>query len=197
MRLEVVEGKSAKFWQVHRKDKTVTVTYGKIGTPGTVKKTKHESDYAARVFAKKQLKAKKVEGYQDVIAGPRVAATAAGATNPQLEAAIVKDPADDGGYLVYGDWLMEQGDPRGPLAAIKGDDKKTQTKATAMVWKNRPFFFGPLAIYTVEKPDRHAAVAAEWKQGWMSTLRLSAVSSWREGQLPSRIARSWCGCSRR
>ena len=184
MRLELVEGKSAKFWQVHRKDKTVTVTFGKIGTPGTVTKKKYDSDYAARVDAKKQLEAKKQKGYQYVIAGPRVAAAAPGATNPQLEAAIVKDPADDGGYMVYGDWLMEQGDPRGPLAAIRGDDKKAQTKASAMVWKNRPVFFGPLAIYTVEKPDRHSAVAAEWKQGWMTKLRLSAVSSWREGQLP-------------
>ncbi|MCP3102750.1 TIGR02996 domain-containing protein [Myxococcus sp. K15C18031901] len=40
------------------------------------------------------------------------------ARNPELEAAILQDPEDDAAYLVYGDWLQEQGDPRGQLMAL-------------------------------------------------------------------------------
>ncbi len=177
VRLEVVEGKSAKFWQIHRNEKTVTVTFGKIGTPGTVQKKKYKDEWDARSDVKKQLEEKKKKGYQYVMAGPRITPPPA-AVNPQLEAAIVKDRSDDG-YLVYGDWLMEQGDPRGALAAIKGTDNKAQNKASALAWKNRQFFYGPWAIFTVEKPQEDDAISATWKQGWMDTLRLSATNSWR------------------
>lgn len=179
-RLELVEGKSAKFWQIQRQDKTLIVTFGRIGTPGTVQKKKYKSDWEARSDARKQLEDKKKKGYQYVLAGPRVTPPPA-AIDPQLEAAIVK--GDEDGYMVYGDWLMEQGDPRGALAAIRGDDKKQQAKASAAAFKNRAYFYGPLAVYTVEKPDRHSAVDARWKQGWIDWLRLSAVSSWRDNQL--------------
>src|SRR5262245_49643274 len=38
--------------------------------------------------------------------------------NPALERAITEHPDDDGPRLVYADWLLEQGDPRGELAAV-------------------------------------------------------------------------------
>ncbi len=186
-RLEVVEGKSAKFWQVHRKDKVVTVTFGKIGTPGTVQKTKHKDEWEARRDATKQLEEKKKKGYQFVLSGPRVAPVAA-ATNPQLEAAIVKDPSD-GAFMVYGDWLMEQNDPRGAMLAFKGNDKKRATSQAALAMKQRPFFYGPLAVYTSDSAS-DAAVSASWRYGWIDTLRLSAThESWRdEGPKPIPVS---------
>jgi uncharacterized protein (TIGR02996 family) len=41
------------------------------------------------------------------------------ARNPELEAAIVADPEAEGPYVVYGDWLQGQGDPRGELIAVQ------------------------------------------------------------------------------
>jgi uncharacterized protein (TIGR02996 family) len=35
--------------------------------------------------------------------------------NPELEAAVASNPDDDQAYLVYADWLQQQGDPRGEL----------------------------------------------------------------------------------
>ncbi len=40
-------------------------------------------------------------------------------TNPELEAAIEKDPDDEAAYLVYGDWLQAEDDPRGELIALQ------------------------------------------------------------------------------
>lgn len=176
IRLEVVEGKSSKFWQIQRTDKNVVVTFGKIGTPGTVSKKKYKSEWDARSDVRKQIGEKKKKGYTQVVAGPRYKPIPS-AVNSQLEAAIVK--GDEDSYMVYGDWLMEQNDPRGAMASIKGVDKKAQTKANAIAMKNKNFFFGPLAMYAVEKPERHSPIAATWRQGWMDTLRLSAVSSYR------------------
>lgn len=41
------------------------------------------------------------------------------AENPEMLAAIQADPDDDAAYLVYADWLQEQGDPRGELMVIQ------------------------------------------------------------------------------
>ena len=35
--------------------------------------------------------------------------------HPELEAQLVATPDDDGAWLVYEDWLIEQGDPRSEL----------------------------------------------------------------------------------
>jgi len=40
-------------------------------------------------------------------------------TNPDLEARIHANPDDRDDYLVYGDWLSEQGDPRGELITVQ------------------------------------------------------------------------------
>ncbi len=39
--------------------------------------------------------------------------------NAELEAAIVAEPESPDAYLVYGDWLMEQGDPLGELVSVQ------------------------------------------------------------------------------
>jgi uncharacterized protein (TIGR02996 family) len=184
-RLEVVEGTSAKFWQIARADKTVTVTFGKIGTEGTTQKKKHKDEWEARSDLRKQLDDKKKKGYQYVLAGPRVAPKAA-AIDPRLEAAVLKDPSDDA-YMVYADWLMEQNDPRGELASLQArlakspKDKKLKNAEAKLRWDQRGYFYGPLAVYLTKKSDGDQAVAATWRQGWMDSLRLSAINEgWRD-----------------
>jgi len=46
--------------------------------------------------------------------------------HPELEAAIEADPEAREAYLVYGDWLESQGDPRGRLLAIQHELQKRQ-----------------------------------------------------------------------
>jgi len=46
-------------------------------------------------------------------------AAAAGGEGEALLAAVLAAPADDGARLVYADWLLEQGDPRGELIQLE------------------------------------------------------------------------------
>ncbi len=189
-RLEAVEGKSAKFWQIWQQSKVITVTFGKIGTSGTVQKKKYKDEWEAGRDFRKQLDEKKKKGYQFVPAGPRITAQPA-AVNPQLEAAVVKDPSD-GAFMVYGDWLMEQNDPRGAMLAFKGNDKKRATSQAALALKQRAFFYGPLAVYTGDE-DGDDAVKATWRHGWIDSLHLTATSeSWGGDEGPKPIPVSQC-----
>jgi len=41
------------------------------------------------------------------------------AVNAELESVILEDPLEPAGWLVYGDWLQSEGDPRGELVAVQ------------------------------------------------------------------------------
>ncbi|MEO8704806.1 MAG: WGR domain-containing protein [Kofleriaceae bacterium] len=188
-RLEIVERKAKKFWQIQRIEKTVHVTFGAIGTAGQSQKKKHKDEWTARSDFNKQLDDKKKQGYQLVLAGPRSTAPAA-KTNPALEQAILKHPDDHDGYMVYSDWLQEQGDPRGELAGIqvrlaKRKDTKLANTEKKLLWDQRAYFYGPLAVYVTKERDRSAPATATWRDGWIDSLRLSAVSQYSDtAELP-------------
>lgn len=50
------------------------------------------------------------------------------ARHPELEAAILADRGDPELYRVYGDWLEQQGDPRGALIALHLANETTQAR---------------------------------------------------------------------
>lgn len=51
-----------------------------------------------------------------------------------LEAAIIENPDDPAGYLVYADWLQQQGDPRGELIVLahRNGDISDEQKASLL-----------------------------------------------------------------
>lgn len=64
-RLEMVEGSSSKFWEVSVEGSSFTVTYGRIGAPGTSKTTACASPEAARAEADKLIREKTKKGYSE------------------------------------------------------------------------------------------------------------------------------------
>ncbi|MBA3396209.1 MAG: TIGR02996 domain-containing protein [Deltaproteobacteria bacterium] len=91
--------------------------------------------------------------------------------NPALEEAIVRDPDDLASYAVYGDWLGEQGDPRGELiatqlAAAATDDAEMRRAALRVFARHREAFLGELA-------DTIAAEAFTWRAGFIQRAKLS------------------------
>nr|MDQ3370035.1 TIGR02996 domain-containing protein [Myxococcota bacterium] len=92
------------------------------------------------------------------------------ARNAALEEELVRDPDDLMSYAVYGDWLAEQGDPRGELiatqlAAEQGDP--AMRRAAARVYsRHREYFLGSLA-------DTIAGGAFEWRAGFIQRARLA------------------------
>ena len=112
------------------------------------------------------------------------------ARNPDLEAAIVANPVDRDPYLVFGDWLQQQGDPRGELISLQLAGKDAE--AEALLAQHADYFLGPLAAHTtvydeggnnnassLRTPEQEAAwqqihrQAFRWKNGFIHYVRLS------------------------
>ena len=69
------------------------------------------------------------DGWKLVVAPPEVwtpgppAPVTENARNEALEAALLEDPENEAAWLVYGDWLQQQGDPRGTHIALRAAAK--------------------------------------------------------------------------
>ncbi len=121
------------------------------------------------------------KGYGYVLRGKPPKQPGAAATNAQLEAQLKRDPNDEA-LAVYADWLQEQGDVRGELAALQlraaanPKDKKLANAASKLLWEQRAYFYGPLAPF-VNEEDRDHPMIATWRAGWMEGLELGAAQS--------------------
>ncbi|MFT3713778.1 MAG: WGR domain-containing protein [Archangium sp.] len=188
IRLEFTEGGSSKFWQIVRTGDAFTVTFGKIGTPGQEQKKKFSSEWEARREHDKLVEEKKKKGYAPVLLGAAPSKPTTSARNEELEAAILKSPEKDDGFLVYADWLQGQGDVRGELATLQGQlakqkkkDKKLGNAEAKLLWEHRGHFFGPLATYFAQTNRSYGAspIEATWRWGFIDELVLSAASGWK------------------
>lgn len=65
-RFELVEGKSAKFWEIARQGKEVTVRFGRIGTNGQSQMKSFADENAAEQHAQKLIAEKTEKGYEEV-----------------------------------------------------------------------------------------------------------------------------------
>jgi len=88
-----------------------------------------------------------------------------------LEAAILRDPDDLAAYAVYGDWLAEQGDPRGELiatqlAADATNDPEIRRAALRVFSKHRDYFVGALGSMI-------ATDSFTWRAGFIHRAVLS------------------------
>jgi len=90
------------------------------------------------------------------------------AENPELEAAIIKAPDDPGAYLVYADWLQEQGDSLGTLVTLgaqadAGDEAAQKQFAREL---KRSEVLGRLASYVPR------TIALHWRNGFVHGVQL-------------------------
>ncbi|MGC4121748.1 MAG: WGR domain-containing protein [Myxococcales bacterium] len=169
-RYEFVEGGSSKFWEIALEETSVVTTYGRIGTEGQSTTKEFDDEGEAQEAYDKLVAEKTKKGYRLVSGGPAGVA-AAGSGNPELEAAIAKDPASADNYLVYADWLQSQNDPRGELIVLHQraeTDKAMNAKAKAFLEKNKKAFLGTFAEETPEEFE------LEWRLGFIR----KAVIAW-------------------
>ncbi|MEZ4237041.1 MAG: TIGR02996 domain-containing protein [Myxococcota bacterium] len=96
--------------------------------------------------------------------------------NPALEAAVVADPDRVDAFLVYGDWLLEQGDPRGQLSTLDralADDPwgdrgaALRAERSALFEAHRDELLGPLAEHVDERRLR-----VTWAHGFLREARV-------------------------
>jgi uncharacterized protein (TIGR02996 family) len=182
---EFTEGSSSKFWEITLSGNSFTTRWGKIGTKGQEKTQSFSNPVEARREYEKLISEKTKKGYERVgDAGGAEEDEEGGDTaslakrNPALEEAIEKAPDNLEAYLVYGDWLQSQGDPRGELIALQcaahqaeGEEAtKLKRQAVALVRKYKEYLLGPLA--NLEKVENEE-FEVEWQFGFIKSARLA------------------------
>ena len=124
-RFEFSEGSSNKFWEVKVEGEQQIIRFGKIGTAGQAKEKDFDSGSEAKADTKKLIAEKTGKGYAEVGGAPKAP------SNPQVEAAIAKNPDDLKNWRVFADWLLEQGLAWGEVIsrAVQGKPDKAKQKA--------------------------------------------------------------------
>jgi uncharacterized protein (TIGR02996 family) len=166
-RFEFVEGSSSKFWEIHLEESTVRTRWGRIGSEGQEKEEDFDSRTEARKEYDKLIASKVKKGYKPV-AEERVPKSA---SNPELEAAILKDPEGVDGYLVYGDWLQAQGDVRGELVALQaaqlqGESSRHHQEEKVLLEKHKEALLGEVA-------EHLEYVQLTWHLGFLKSARVA------------------------
>ena len=94
-RFELVEGKSAKFWEVALDGGEIHVRWGRLGTDGQTQTKDLGSDAAAQKEADKLIKAKTKKGYAEVEAGPSPSPAAKKKPSEPAKAEAPKEDAEE------------------------------------------------------------------------------------------------------
>lgn len=125
---ELLDGKSAKFWEIELDGKSHTVRYGKLGSKGQSKTKTFADEAAANKDAEKLIASKTKKGYAEVEAET---ATAPSIDPALLDAELVKLDADPSaeGRVVFGDWLQSVGHPWGEIISMDHAGKAAERDA--------------------------------------------------------------------
>jgi uncharacterized protein (TIGR02996 family) len=176
-----------KFWEVFVDGNSVKTRFGKVGSQGQMRLKDFKSKSEAETDLEGQVAKKVKEGFAEAAGGGGGAtkAVASAKSNPALEKAILANPLDDTAYMVYADWLQDQGDPRGELIALQAGGKDKEAKK--LLDKHIDYFLGPLKAHQKTHDDdlgNNARVnskawikenqqAFKWKNGFIYRLRLA------------------------
>jgi uncharacterized protein (TIGR02996 family) len=171
------DAKSHKFWNIELQGKTLTVTYGRIGSAGQTK-TKTFADAArAQEEHDRRVKEKLAEGYVETTpaAKPRPANV-----REALEEALVENPDDLAAHMAYADYLSEQGDPRGEFVRVQlsledgskpaAERKKLQQRESELLRQHGREWLGELAPWLLDQQGV--------PHGWLSK-RAYEFQMWR------------------
>lgn len=98
-----------------------------------------------------------------------------GRHHPGLIAAILENPDDRSGYLIYGDWLLEHHDPRGDL--IIADAKEVQDR----IINTHRMQLAP--------PHWDEFLSVIWRYGFVGGLRVRIEYFWGHTEWQKRLQR--------
>jgi uncharacterized protein (TIGR02996 family) len=102
---------------------------------------------------------------------------------------ICAAPEDDAPRLVYADWLIERGDPRGELIHLQCALGRPRHGARMLVYRRRETVVEE-SIAQLEK--REAALLRKWGKTWMAPLRpYIRTWAWQRGFLDNITAVAW------
>jgi uncharacterized protein (TIGR02996 family) len=104
------------------------------------------------------------------------------ASNPALEAAILAEPDRPDAYLVLGDWLQTQGDPRGELIALQHANELV--RANRLLDAQAAHFFGRLAAsrHMLEQSSSLGRPTT-WRWGFLEALWIGNMRATNDDQV--------------
>jgi uncharacterized protein (TIGR02996 family) len=185
-RYELLTQEPHRYVDVSVDGKVVSMLTGVVGAAGkSIEKSYVTSDEAWReyqLFVRQLLERGYVasnnpreerDGEEEPAEEKKIAA--ASVFDPALEAAIDRNRADPGPYLVYADWLQSKGDPRGELIVVQhkrslGDDPKARDRERQLLATHTSAFLGPLA----DMPRAHGGNALVWRHGFVRAAFVGA-----------------------
>jgi uncharacterized protein (TIGR02996 family) len=188
------EGKSRRFWEIQRDGTRVITRYGVVGGEGTTRVQAFDAVATARERLAKAIDLKVREGYIPAaeVNQPAQSASRHGvvARNPELEAAILASIDDDDALLVYADWLIAQGDPRGELITLQHarrtrDSSHLERAEAALLKEFREELLGPLGPHEMRTQWRQSTRALTWGMGFLESADLAED---RPTSLPQLVA---------
>ncbi|MCA9685588.1 MAG: ribosomal protein L7/L12 [Myxococcales bacterium] len=108
------------------------------------------------------------------------------AREPKLEAALSRRPDDREAHLIYGDWLLAAGDPRGQLVALQcalesadaDPEERLRARERAFMREHAGHLFGPLRGVVAETADTGPggrALALRWSRGFIAQAFVGPV----------------------
>ncbi|MCA9062361.1 MAG: WGR domain-containing protein [Planctomycetaceae bacterium] len=158
---EMKEGTSDKFWEISLDGKSHTVRYGRVGTDGQTATKDFDTEAKARASYDKLIAQKTGKGYKEVTGRSDSRQQQAKALQVQAKErepfvkAILDEPDDPAAYLVFADWLEDQGDAQGELIRIQwqleedgvsaAERKKLQKREAALLEEHESAILGDLA----------------------------------------------------
>lgn len=204
-RYEKHEGEGT-FWEITLKGSVISTRAGKLGAGAsrdregalylydrrgrTTNKELPDEATAKREYAKLVAKKQK-EGFQ--LVGPAPITEVAPieiAINPELETAILANPDDEATFLVYADWLIAQGDPRGELITTQHGMRGQSDPVKFMTFKKReealraahlPSWLGETAAKALHR------IKLDWQVGFIEAIRLDRPDNETEATLPELV----------
>ena len=197
-RYEFRDGKSQKFWEIHRDGDTYTVRYGRLGTDGATSQKVFASEAAAEKAVEKITASKVKKGYVLVDDGETaVEEEVASDRHPDLEAAIVENPDDPEAWAVFGDWLQTIGDARGELVqlGLRESTPEIERRIRELTEAHRSEWMGPALAKLVargEKEDQEewsSVCRFGWERGFLVDVRVGTVWDWA-GPTPLELLRA-------
>ena len=162
-----------QFWEARAHYGTLKIRFGKQGTRGESQSEGFKTEELTRAGLERWVAKKLKEGFTEQIGPVVITSSIEAKSNPGLEKAIVANPGDADAYMVYADWLQDQGDPRGELIALQTGGKKAAAKK--LFDANVDYFLGPLQAHQICYDDfsDEKKEAFHWKNGFIHAVRLA------------------------
>ncbi len=170
------------FWEIEQQGVELSIRYGAHERSAKTRALRFNTAAEARAALEQKINYQLRKGFQLV---PM-------ANNDSLERAMLADPSDVGGYLVYADWLQGQQDPRGELIAIQAQlsagglasnaRKNLRKRESMLLKKNAAALFGPLHGY-------RGKYELMWRWGFLRRLTMMPLrSAWKVEEPSTPVA---------